>query len=402
MNRILIAGASTAGLSAARELRKIGFAGTIQLVDEEPESPYRRPEVSKGILGGKIDETTIKVRWPEDLDLERVSGMRLSEIDFRARTVTGERDHSTLTLSFDGLVIATGSTARPSPFDPHLANVFSLRSLQDGLRMREAMLKSERIVLIGGGFIGLEVAAVARGMGIAVTIVEATDVPLGHALGSAFGTHMATMHRERGVEIICGVTVTSVDGKHGAVESVSLSDGRRLEADVVLVSIGSVPAVDWLTASGLDASGGVMCDHTCAADGLEMVVAAGDVASWYNPLYQRQMRVEHWTHAIEQGTYAARRLLGVHDPVGFASAPYFWSDQYGMRLQSIGSTLGFDETETLLEEGEKLVVAYGREDHVICIAGLHAGTAVMSYRKHVLERATMDEVRQKAAASAAG
>jgi NADPH-dependent 2,4-dienoyl-CoA reductase/sulfur reductase-like enzyme len=200
--------------------------------------------------------------------------------------------------------------------------------------------------------------------------------------------------------VITGVTVTGLEGAHGAVRTVSLSDGRQLPADLVLVSIGSQPSVDWLTTSGLDAAAGVQCDHTCAVEGLRDVVAAGDVASWHNPLYDRRMRVEHWTNAIEQGTYAARRLLGVHDPAGFVSAPYFWSDQYGMRLQSIGSTQGFDEAEVLAHDGDKLVVAYGREGRLVCVAGLHAGTAVMGFRAMVVGAAPMTDVRAKAGALA--
>lgn len=396
MRRIVVAGAAMAGLSAARELRKQGFAGTIQLLDEEPASPYRRPEVSKGILSGKVDETTIKVRWPDDLGLELLGGVRLTEVDLTGRTVTGQRGDDSLTVPYDGLVIATGSRARPSPFDPTLRNVFSLRSLGDGLHMREAMRDAQRIVLVGGGFIGLEVAAVARTQGIEVTVVEATDVPLGHALGDVFGRRMAALHQSRGVEIICGETVLGFEGRDGLADTVSLSDGRELAADLVLVSIGSMPAVEWLTVSGLDALAGVVCDRTCAVVGVDDAVAAGDLASWYNPLYERQMRVEHWTNAIEQGTYAGRRLLGAHDPAGFSSAPYFWSDQYGMRLQSYGSTHGYDEIEVLVDEGDKLMVAYGRQGRVISVAGLQGGAAILAYRRLVVAGASMNEVRQHA------
>jgi NADPH-dependent 2,4-dienoyl-CoA reductase/sulfur reductase-like enzyme len=398
MKRIVIAGAATAGLSAARELRKAGFDGQLQLVDVEPESPYRRPEVSKGILDGRIDEETIRVRWPDDLGLERHLGTRLRGVDLAARTVFGDHDGDPVTLPFDGLVLATGSVARPSPFDPNLSNVYSLRSLADGLRLRAALPGARQLVLVGGGFIGLEVAAVARKLGLEVTVVEAADVPLGHALGAAFGEHMADLHRGHGVRIICGQSVSRVDSTGGVAESVTLADGRRLAADLVVVSIGSAPAVDWLASSGLAE---VRCDATCAVEGVDGVVAAGDLASWFNPLYGRQMRVEHWTNAIEQGSYAARRLLGTHDPAGFVSAPYFWSDQYGLRLQSIGSTSGYDEVEVITRDGPKMLVAYGRQGRVICVAGLHAGTAVMSYRGLVTEAASMDAVRSRATAVAA-
>jgi NADPH-dependent 2,4-dienoyl-CoA reductase/sulfur reductase-like enzyme len=180
------------------------------------------------------------------------------------------------------------------------------------------------------------------------------------------------------------------------VEDVTLSDGRRLPADLIVVSVGSAPAVGWLRGTGVDVSDGIQCDHTCAMIGQQDVVAAGDIASWYNPLYERRMRVEHWTNAIEQGMYAGQRLLGVHDPQGFTSAPYFWSDQYGIRLQSIGSASGHDEAEVLLEDGERLVVAYGAAGRLVGIAGLHSGAMVMSYRSMITQRASMDEVRAKA------
>lgn len=400
MRRVVVAGGATAGLSAARELRKLGHDGTIQIVDEEPEAPYRRPEVSKGILSGKLDASAIAVRWPEGLGLERLQGVRLCAADLQGRTITGERDGQTLTLPFDGLVIATGSVARPSPF-PQLDGVHSLRSLADGLRMGAQLRSARRVVLVGGGFIGLEVAAVARGLDVEATVVEATDLPLGRPLGAALAEHMTTLHREHGVEVLCGLTVTELHGHDGAVEAVSLSDGRRIDADLVLVSIGSAPATDWIADSGADLTDGVRCDRTCALEGVEGVVAAGDVASWYNPLYERRMRVEHWTNAIEQGTYAARRLMGVHDPDGFASAPYFWSDQYGMRLQSIGSAAGFDEIEVVRRDGPTLVVAYGRNGRVVCVAGLHAGTTVSRCRVLVAGGAGMDEVRAAATPAAA-
>lgn len=393
MKRIVIAGAAIAGLSAARGLRKAGFDGRIQLVDQEPTSPYRRPEVSKGILEGRVDETSIKVPWPDDLDLELVPAS-LRHVDFGAGTVIADHDGATITLPYDGLVLATGSLARLAPFRP-LGNVFSLRSLDDGLRMRQALVGAQRLVLVGGGFIGLEVAAVARKLGLDVTVVEAAEVPLRHALGRTFGDHIAAVHRDRGVRILCGHTVAGVHGD-ATVEAVSLADGTRLPADVVLVSIGSTPATNWLTSSGLDTTRGVLCDRTCAPRGLADVVAAGDVATWHNPLYERHMRVEHWTNAIEQGTYAAQRLLGTHDPKGFVSAPYFWSDQYGMRLQSVGSTAGYDQIEILARDSERLLVAYGRQGRLICVAGLHAGRAVMSYRRLVLDRATMDAARTQA------
>jgi NADPH-dependent 2,4-dienoyl-CoA reductase/sulfur reductase-like enzyme len=299
-------------------------------------------------------------------------------------------------MAFDGLVIATGSVARPSPYGA-IDGVHTLRTATDADRMRPGLEAAKRVVILGGGFIGLEVAAVACGLGKQVTVVEAAPIPLAHVLGESFGNHLTKLHRGKGIDIVTGATVQAVDTTaDGHVRAAVLSDGSELLADLVLVAIGSRAAVDWLASSGLDVTGGVRCDRTCAVEGTEDVVAAGDVASWVNPLYERRMRIEHWTNAIEQGTYAAKRLLGNHDPAGFVSAPYFWSDQHGMRLQSIGTTLDHDESVVLDHDGDRLVMAYGRAGRVTCVAGIKAGTKVMAQRKNVLAGVPLAELAAEA------
>ncbi|SNT36008.1 NAD(P)/FAD-dependent oxidoreductase [Rhodococcoides kyotonense] len=393
MKNIVIAGASIAGLSAARQLRKSGFTGTVTLVDRDVRDPYRRPEVSKGLLNGKADGTSIAVKWPDDLPLDRVTGVRLTGLDTSARHVAVDGPDGRRELSYDGLVIATGVDARRSPFTPQLDGVHTLRNFDDAHRMAEALRGASSVAIVGGGFIGLEVAAVVREMGKTVTVLEASPRPLGRVLGDVFSDHMATMHRSRDIEILCEATVAELAaGLDGAVCGVRLDDGRFVDADIVLVAIGSAPAVDWLAGAGLDLTDGVRCDSTCAVEGATDIVAAGDVASWWNPLYDRRMRVEHWTNAIEQGTYAARRLLGDHELDGFSSAPYFWSDQYGMRLQSIGTTIGHDRVDVLERDGDRLVVAYSIGGRVTCVAGINAGTAVMSFRKQILDGASADSL----------
>lgn len=401
MDTIVVAGASAAGLSAARQLRKSGFAGSIQLVDEEPHGPYRRPEVSKGLLNGQVDTNSIAVRWPDELGLEQVFGTRLTALDLQSRELHITSDSGAAVLGFDGLVIATGACARQTPFDTELRGVYTLRTLSDAMAMREDLDHAASVAIVGGGFIGLEVAAVARAMGKSVTVLETSDRPLGRVLGPVFADHIAGIHRERGVELLCEVAVTGLlAGPGNAVAGVALTDGTAVEADVVLVAVGSAPAVDWLASSGLDLTDGVLCDATLAVEGAQDVVAAGDIASWWNPLYGRRMRVEHWTNATEQGAYAARRLLGLHDMNGFVSAPYFWSDQHGMRLQSIGTTIGHDRADIVECAGERLVVAYSREGRLTCVAGINSGTAVQSYRKMVLEGETRDAMRNISDATA--
>ncbi|WP_327241789.1 NAD(P)/FAD-dependent oxidoreductase [Streptomyces sp. NBC_01320] len=393
MRNIIIAGGANAGLSAARELRLSGFDGSIQVVDRDPRGPYRRPETSKGMLDGRTTRAKAAIPWPEELQVERFVGVTLTALDPASRTVLIKTAAGTRAFPFDGLVIATGCEARPSPFGPSIGGVHTLRDLEDSEAMRPDLDTAHRVVIIGGGFIGLEVASVARGLGKDVTVVEAAPQPLARLLGRGFGEYVAQRHRDRGVRLITDVTVKGLAaGPSGRVASVVLSTGESLDADVVLVAIGSAPATRWLEGSGIDLHMGVSCDRTCAVPGVAGVVAAGDVASWINPRYGRRMRVEHWTNAIEQGTYAARRLLGVHDPDGFASVPYFWSDQYGVKLQSIGSTVGHDEAVVLEQTDERLLVAYGREGRLVCVAGWNAGAVVMKQRPLVLEGVPLDEV----------
>ncbi|WP_101829571.1 NAD(P)/FAD-dependent oxidoreductase [Frankia canadensis] len=394
MRQIVIAGGSNAGLSAARELRRAGFDGRVVLLDADAQSPYRRPEVSKGLLSGKLDEGRVAIEWPGNLEVERLMGHRLVRLDLGRRQVEAIRaDGGDVQVPFDGLVIATGARARPVPFGPRLPGVHTLRSVEDARGLRKDLREARRVVIVGGGFIGLEVAAVAAELGQDVTVVEKDKVPLGSVLGASFGAYVTALHRSHGVRIVTGGSVAGlVPGPSGRVAGVRLVGGEPLAADVVLVAIGSLPGVDWLIDSGLDVTDGVRCDRTCAVAGADGVVAAGDVAAWWNPLYSRLMRVEHWTNAVEQGAYAARRLLGLHDPAGFVSAPYFWSDQYGARLQSIGSSLGHDAALTLESDGPKLVVAYARAGRLLSVAGIHASAAVMGHRSQVLSRISIEDL----------
>jgi NADPH-dependent 2,4-dienoyl-CoA reductase/sulfur reductase-like enzyme len=394
VREVLVVGASQAGLAASRELRRQGHHGPITILDAEECGPYRRPEVSKGLLSGKFAPDTVAVTWPDDLGLTLVTGVTAERLDAGRRVVTARQDDIVREFPYDGLVVATGAAARPVPLDVVPSGVHTLRMVADSLRMRAELEAAEAIVIVGAGFIGLEVAAVAAELGKRVTVVEPAPVPLERVLGRAFGAHIAAVHRGRGVDLRGGVGMARLDtDAEGAVTGVEPTDGTRLAASLVLFAAGSVPAVDWLEDSGATLENGVRCDATCAVEGLTDVVAAGDVAGWWNPLYGRRMRVEHWTNAIEQGGYAARRLLGRHDPAGFSSAPYFWSDQFGMRLQSIGSTTGHDAVEIIEHEGDTMIVGYGIEGRLVAVAGIDAGKAVNRYRKAVLSGADLASVR---------
>lgn len=381
---VVIVGGSTAGLSAARELRTQGYDGDIQVLDSDPRAPFRRPAVSKGILSGAQSASDVAVPWPDALGLQRVTGTATG-LDLEARLVhASDPDGATFSLPFASLVIATGTAARPLPM-PGGELASTLRGLEDGESSHARLQNAKRIVIVGGGFIGLEAAAVARGMGKDVTVVEAAPLPLAHAVGTTLGWHIAELHRTRGVSLVCGVGVASIhqegDGFH-----LVLSSGATLEADFVLGAVGSAPVTGWLQGSGLDIANGVRCDATCAVVGAEGVVAAGDVATWPNPLYGRLMRVEHWANAIEQGTFAARTLMGTHDSLGFSSAPYFWSDQYELKIQSIGSAAGHDESVVLEHDGERIIVAYGRDGALVGVAGVNTGPIIPKYRPMIDRR----------------
>jgi NADPH-dependent 2,4-dienoyl-CoA reductase/sulfur reductase-like enzyme len=383
MRKIVIAGGSIAGLSAARQLRESGFDGSINIIDADLLAPYRRPAVSKGILTGLHQPQDIVIAMPDDLDLTRAVGVRLTGLDLAGRAVLGrDEDGAAVRVDWDGLVIATGSQARPWALGDGFDNVHTLRSAADGVRMRETLAKAASVVIVGAGFIGLEAASAVRSLGIAATVVEVADVPLARVLGQELGRHLEQMHRDRGTTFHCGAAVTALEGT-GHVEAVTLSGGQRVDADLVLACVGSEPSVGWLRSSGLDLRDGVICDSRCAArDG--SVVAAGDVANWPNPLYGTRMRVEHWANAIDQGGFAARALLGEADPAGFSSAPYFWSEQCGTRLQSIGTTLGHDESVILARDGESLMIGYGRAGRLTGVAGINVGSAVLGFRGKVL------------------
>lgn len=398
MRQILIAGGSIAGLSAARELRRAGFDGSIHMVDKDPSAPYRRPAVSKAILTAANEPGDIAIPVPAELDVSR-AGLTLRELSVESRTVTGDQEGTPVRFRYDGLIIATGSEARPWSMPGALAGVYTLRGVADGMKVRGPLSRAGHVLIVGGGFIGLEVASAARAMGADVTVIEAGPVPLAHALGNTLGEHVAQMHRERGVRVRCNTTVTGLHGD-AWVESVSLSDGTQADTDLVLACVGSQPSVGWLLTSGLDVSNGVICDHQCIVSADASIVAAGDVASWHNPLYRGRMRIEHWANAIEQGTFAARALLGLAPAAGFSSVPYFWSEQYGTRLQSVGTSLGHDEVMILQHSGETMVAGYGRAGQVIGVAGISAGHTVLRYRKTIEQRAALGSLADHAPVSA--
>ncbi|WP_128429563.1 NAD(P)/FAD-dependent oxidoreductase [Streptomyces cyaneus] len=356
MRRIVVVGASAAGLAAAETLRREGYDGTLTLVGDEPLAPYDRPPLSKQLLAAEWEPERLTLRSPDDLaglDLDLRLGVAASGLQPADRTVE-LADGST--VPYDGLILATGVRPRRLPG----AGGHVLRTLDDAVRLRDRLTPGRRLVVVGAGFLGAEAAAVAWRLGCEVTLLEPAPVPLAHAVGTEVGEVLTRAHLDRGVNLRCGVTVTEVTG-----EGVRLADGELVEADEVLVAIGSLPNTDWLDGSGLTVGDGVVCDEYSAA--APNVYAAGDVARWHNPLFGLPMRIEHRTNAAEQGMAAARNLLAAPQArKPFAPVPYFWSDQYGMKIQAYGYLRGHDEVAVVegeLTEG-RFLAAYRRGEKV--------------------------------------
>ena len=388
---MLVVGASLAGLRAAEELRRLGFDGRLVVAGAEQHLPYDRPPLSKELLAGDWEPAQVALRKQgyDDLDVEWRLGVRATALDTAARTVTlADGD----VLAFDGCVIATGSTPRTLPDTPALPGIHVLRSLDDCLALRADLDHSPRVVVVGAGFIGAEVAATCRGRHLDVTLLEALPTPMVRGLGPVLGDVLGRLHRDHGVDLRTGVGVAGFEGTE-RVERVLLDDGTAVEADVVVVGVGVVPATEWLEGSGLTLDNGIVCDATLlAAPG---ITAAGDVCRWPNPLFDGEpMRLEHWTNAAEQGVAVAARLLtDDREAQPFAPVPFVWSDQYETKIQVAGLVRGDDEIEVVdgsLEE-RTFVAAVGRRGRLVGAVAFSRPRVLMQYRRLIAERTTFDD-----------
>ncbi|MGE7438054.1 NAD(P)/FAD-dependent oxidoreductase [Kitasatospora sp. NPDC001175] len=381
MDHILVVGASAAGLTAADALRREGFTGRLTLVGEEPHLPYDRPPLSKQLLAGEWQPREATLRPETELQrlrLELRLGCRAAGLDPLARTVTltgGER------LGYDGLVIATGLRPRRLPFGHDLAGVHVLRTLGDALALRDQLLPGNRAVVIGAGFLGSEIAATARGLGLDVDLVDLEATPLAGQVGPQMGELVADLHRRQGVRLHLRRRVAELTGEQGLVTTVVLDDGTRLPAEVVVVAIGSVPATDWLADSGIPLGDGVLCDPTCqAAPG---VYAAGDVANWPHPAAGGRVRLEQRTNATQQAIAAARNLLaGPDGATPYAPIPFGWTDQYDTKIQIHGWAPPDARVEVV--DGDpragRFVARYLREGRVVGVLGWNSPRALLRYR----------------------
>ena len=391
MERIAVVGASLAGLRAVEFLRRAKFEGQLVLIGAEKHTPYDRPPLSKEVLRGEADQQGLALRRKsyDDLDVDLRLGQRAVFLDTDKREVRLESGDA---VGYDGLIIATGGEVRALPNQPTMAGIHMLRTLDDALAIRAALQAKPRVAVIGAGFIGAEVAASARQLGLDVTMIEALETPLAQSLGPRIGRLLQDAHERRGVRVLCGRRVEGFDGAD-RVQSLRLDDGSRVDSDLVVVGIGVKPAVSWLEGSEIEIEDGVRCDETLATS-VSGVVAAGDVASWYNPLFEERMRVEHWTNAVEQARHAVSTLLAAPgEAKPFASVPMFWSDQFDLKIQGAGRPRRSDELVFArgAPEPEKLVALYGRAGRLVGALAFNQAPKLVQLRMLIAKCGGLDE-----------
>jgi NADPH-dependent 2,4-dienoyl-CoA reductase/sulfur reductase-like enzyme len=387
--RVVVAGGGLSGVSVCRELRARDYRGDIVLLDRDAALPYDRPPLSKRLLRGELGPDDIRLpyagRLPE-LGVDHRRGVAARGLAADSVLLDGGAE-----LPFDGLVIATGSTARRMPGQPDVGGVHVLRTLENALALRADLAAARHLVVVGGGFIGLEVAASAVGHGVATTVVERAPVPLAHAIGPVAGEWLTGVHRARGVRFACGAEVARFTVAGGRVRGVELAGGERLPADVVVVGVGARPATGWLAGSALPVADGVLCDAGLRAG--PAVYAAGDVARWEHPAFG-SIRAEHWTTAVDHARTAAANLAAELDGGGrvreAGEVPYFWTDQYDVKLQLAGWVAGHDRFEAVRDGGRRAIL-YGRGQALVAVLGLNYPSFVARHRKAIAAGVSWDD-----------
>ncbi|HUC37875.1 MAG TPA: FAD-dependent oxidoreductase [Acidimicrobiales bacterium] len=385
---IAIVGASLAGLRAAEALRGESFGGRIVMIGAENHLPYDRPPLSKQFLAGDWGLDKLRLRDPqkiEALELDIRLGRSAIALDVEGHSL--ELDDASV-VNFDGLVVATGSHPRMIPGTEAIGRVHVLRSLEDSIALKDATTEpGTRVVVVGAGFIGSEVAATCHRRGAQVTVIEALPVPLQRALGEQMGAACAALHTDNGVELRTGVGVRRLRD-----DGVELEDGTVIAADVILVGIGVVPTTDWLNGSGLEIRDGVVADANLHA--AEDIVVAGDLARWYDEGMGEEVRIEHWNNASEQGMAAARSLLAGRGAAhAYVPVPYFWSDQYDVKIQMLGHPRPEDDVKVVdgSVSDRRFVALYGRDGRLTGALGFSRPRQLMRYRQLLEQGASFDE-----------
>lgn len=386
---IVIVGGGLAAARTAEQLRKAGYTAPVTLVSDEQHLPYDRPPLSKEVLhdtGKSLDDVVLKpAEFYAESDIALKLGSPAQSLDPVARTLT--LTDGTM-LDYDELVIATGLEPKRIPSFPDLDGIRVLRSYDEALELRQQAATARRAVVIGAGFIGCEVAASLRKLGVDVVLVEPQPAPLAAVLGERIGELVARLHRAEGVDVRTGVGVAEVLGTD-TVQSVVLSDGTELDADLVVVGIGSRPATDWLVGSGVVLDNGVVCDEA-GRTSEPHVWALGDVASWRNAA-GHQIRVEHWSNVADQARIMVAAMLG-HDLPALVVVPYFWSDQYDVKIQCLGEPEADDVVHVVEDDGRKFLAYYERDGILTGVVGGGMPGKVMKARSKIAAGAPIGDI----------
>ncbi|MCC8246229.1 NAD(P)/FAD-dependent oxidoreductase [Saccharothrix luteola] len=379
---VLVVGASAAGLATAEALRRKGFTGGLTLLGDEAHPPYDRPPLSKQVLSGAWEPDRARLRGPDvfdELGATHLPGDPAVALDLPALVV---RTASGTVLRADAVVVATGVRPRTLPDQAGLGGVHVLRTLDDAVALRADLLAAERLVVVGDGVLGAEVAATARGLGLDVTLAGPQTAPLAAQLGPLASGLLADLHAGHGVRLRLGVAVLGLTGRDGRVTGVRLDTGDVLPADVVVVALGAVPNTDWLLDSGLRLDNGVVCDAGCrAADG---VYAVGDVARWHHEHLGASLRLENRTNAAEQAAVVADNILGADR--AYTPVPYFWTDQFDARIQVFGLLPG--DAEVSVVDGDvterRFVALYERAGEPVGVLGWNMPKQARRLRQSLL------------------
>jgi NADPH-dependent 2,4-dienoyl-CoA reductase/sulfur reductase-like enzyme len=388
VKRIVVVGGSLAGVNALEEIRERGFSGELVLVGAELYLPYTRPPLSKEALAGEVDHGQLALRpsgWYAENGVTLRLGHAASGLDTHRRVVLLDDGR---TIAYDGLVIATGSSSRRPAQTAGITRAHELRGIDDAERLLRILRHSGHLVVIGAGFIGMEAAATARGLGLDVTVVDIAASPMNRAFGPGVGDWFRRRHEAHGVRVLCATGVAGIEEK-GPRTLVRLADGETLTADALLVAVGATPATSWLAGSEVSLGDGILCEPDLATN-VPNVVAAGDVVRWHNRTFDESMRVEHWTNAVEQGRHAAATLLGERRP--FESVPFFWTDQFDAKLRCVGRPGAEDDVAILAENDTTLVAVYGRGGLLSGAVCVNAPRQLATLRQAVAARTPFPEV----------
>jgi 3-phenylpropionate/trans-cinnamate dioxygenase ferredoxin reductase component len=383
---IVIVGGGLGAARTAEQLRRTDYAGPITIVSDEVHLPYDRPPLSKEVLRSEVDDVFLKPReWYDEKGITLRLGSAATGIDTTAQTVT-LADGSV--LGYDELVISTGLVPRRIPSFPDLEGIRVLRSFDESMALRTHASAAKRAVVVGAGFIGCEVAASLRSLGVDVVLVEPQPQPLATVLGEQIGELVTRLHRAEGVDVRLGLGVAEVRGA-GHVDTVVLSDGTEVAADLVVVGIGSLPATEWLDGSGIEVDNGVICDEA-GRTSAPNVWALGDVASWRDPT-GHQARVEHWSNVADQARVVVPAMLGQEVPSA-AVVPYFWSDQYDVKIQCLGEPEATDVVHLVEDDGRKFLAYYERDGVLVGVVGGGLPGKVMKVRAKIAAATPISEM----------